>query len=121
MTPRRRRRRRVDQQRGCVVEQALARGERQESKTGACNREQGRVGHGEPFRQVREDDCCKQQHQNPLEQQHWRASTIFRALSDIMRFPAILFMRRKRCPIYTQLKPSTWPSLRVVKRASASQ
>jgi hypothetical protein len=46
------------------------RGERQESKTDACNREQGRVGHGEPFRQVREDDGCKQQHQNPLEHQH---------------------------------------------------
>src|SRR3984893_9990278 len=46
------------------------RSERQESKTDACNREQGRVGHGEPFRQVREDDGCKQQHQNPLEHKH---------------------------------------------------
>jgi hypothetical protein len=56
------------------------RGERQESKTDACNREQGRVGHGEPFRQVREDDGCKQQHQNPLEHQHGVSSWV-RALA----------------------------------------
>jgi transposase len=63
-------RRRHEQRQGEFRFDSDLRGERQESKTDACNREQGGVGHGEPFRQVREDDGCKQQHQYPLEHQH---------------------------------------------------
>jgi hypothetical protein len=56
------------------------RGERQESETSAGDGKQGRVWHGQQFRQIGQDDRCQQQHQNPFEHRHlhvlakfWRA------------------------------------------------